>query len=78
MPFAGPDAEIVNAVRQADWIDASMGIVQHGVSRREVAEIEAAIPVLGFPMVPMRLAKDLRHGNRLAGLWRVLSRVYKL
>lgn len=78
MPFAGPDAEIVNAVRQADWIDASMGIVRHGVSRREVAEIEAAIPVLGFPMVLMRLAKDLRHGNRLAGLWRVLSRVYKL
>jgi hypothetical protein len=78
LSFAGPDAEIVNAARKADWIDASMGMVRHGVSRREVTAIEAAIPVLGFPQILMRLAKELRHGNRLAGLWRVLSRVYKI
>ena len=76
--FAGPDADIVNAARIADWVDASMGMVRHGVSRREVTAIEAAIPVLGFPETLMRLAKELRHGNRLAGLWRVLSRVYKI
>lgn len=78
LSFAGSDADIVNAARKADWIDASMGMVRHGVSRREVAAIEAAIPVLDFPKTLMRLAKELRHGNRLAGLWRVLSRVYKV
>ncbi|MFM8749318.1 hypothetical protein [Rhabdaerophilum sp.] len=76
--FAGPDAKIVNAARKADWIDASLGIVRHGVARKQVAAIEEAIPVLGFPEVLMRLAKDLRHGNWVAGLWRVLSRVYKI
>ncbi|GAO56783.1 phosphohydrolase [Novosphingobium sp. ERN07] len=78
LSFAGPDAEIVNAARKADWIDASMGMVRHGVPRKQVAAIEEAIPVLGFPEVLMRLAKDLRHGNRVAGLWRVLSRVYRI
>lgn len=78
LSFAGPDAEIVNAARKADWIDASMGMVRHGVPRKQVAAVEKAIPVLGFPEVLMRLAKDLRHGKRFAGLWRVLTRVYKV
>lgn len=76
--FAGPDADIVNAARKGDWIDASMGMVRHGVSRKDVAAMEQTIPVLSFPGVLMRLAKDLRHGNRLAGLWRVVTRVYKI
>jgi hypothetical protein len=77
-PFRGDDAHIVNAARQADWIDASLGWVRSGVSKREIALVEKAIPVLGFPDVLMRLAKELGHGNRFAGLWRVLTHVYKL
>lgn len=30
-PFEGPHANIVNAVRKADWIDASLGLVTKGV-----------------------------------------------
>ncbi len=78
LPFSGPDAAVVNAARKADWIDASMGVVRHGVPRRDVKARESAIPVLGFPNVLMRLAKDLRNGNQMAGVWRVLSHVYKL
>lgn len=78
LSFAGPDGEIVNAARKADWIDASMGMVRHGVARKDVAAMEKAIPLLGFPEVLMRLTKDLRHGNRFAGLWRVLTGVYKI
>lgn len=48
------------------------------VTRKQADAIEEAIPVLGFPEVLMRLSKDLRHGNRFAGLWRVLTRVYKV
>jgi hypothetical protein len=77
-PFTGPDADIVNAARKADWIDASLGWVRSGVSKSEIAAIEKVIPVLGFPGVLMRLAKELRDGNRFAGLWRVLTHVYKL
>ncbi|PTS90678.1 MULTISPECIES: phosphohydrolase [unclassified Caulobacter] len=78
LPFNGSDAAVVNAARKGDWIDASMGVVRHGVSRQDVAALEAAIPVLGFPDVLLRLAKDLHQGSRLLGLCRVISRVYKL
>ncbi len=75
--FSGPDAAIVNAARKADWIDASQGIVRHGVSRDQIARVNGAIPALGFPHILMRLAADLNGGHRLGGLWRVVTRVYK-
>jgi hypothetical protein len=78
LPFRGDDALIVNAARKADWIDVTKGWISSGISRKEVAAVRAAIPSLGFHEVLMRLAKDLRHGNRLSGLWRILSHVYKI
>jgi len=75
--FSGPDAAIVNAARKADWIDASLGIVRHGVSKEQIARVTSAIPVLGFPDILMRLASDLNGGHKLGGLWRVLTQVYK-
>lgn len=77
-PYRGPNADIVNAVRKADWIDASMGMLRKGLSRDQVAAVNAAIPVQGFPQVLMRLARDLAGGNRLRGLLRVFTRVYRL
>lgn len=76
--FRGPNAATVNAVRKADWIDASGGAVRHGISRAQIAAVTAAIPVLGFPDVLMRLAGDLNHGRKISGLLRVLRHVYKL
>jgi hypothetical protein len=76
--FSGPNAAIVNAARKADWIDASLGTVRHGVSRDQIARVNTAIPVLGFPAILMRLAADLNGGHKLGGLWRVLTRVYKV
>jgi hypothetical protein len=78
LPYRGTDADIINAARKADWIDASQGLIRHGLPRASIRAVEAAIPVLGFHSVLMRLAKELGQGSRLAGLWRVLSHVYKL
>ncbi|PIB93390.1 hypothetical protein [Caulobacter sp. FWC2] len=38
-PFRGADAEVVNAVRKADWVDASGGRVTKGLSRRDILTV---------------------------------------
>jgi hypothetical protein len=77
-PYRGPEAAAVNALRKADWIDASQGMVTKGIARADIARVNAALPALGFPEMLMRLASDLNHGNRTGGLLRVLHRVYKV
>lgn len=77
-PFGGPDAVAVNALRKADWIDASGGLLRKGIARADIARVNAALPPLGFPRILMRLAGDLNHGNRTGGLLRVLQKVYRL
>lgn len=76
-PFRGPDAAAVNALRKADWVDASQGLLRKGLTRAEIARVTAALPVHGFPDTLMRLAGDLNHGRRIGGLLRVLHRVYR-
>lgn len=77
-PFAGPDAHIVNSARKADWIDATQGKLRKGVAAADIAAVEAAIPVLGFPDVLMRLAADLNGDKKVGGLMRVVRHVYKV
>lgn len=75
--YRGARDTVVNAVRKADWIDASGGKVRKGLSEAQIAEVTRAIPIEGFPAVLMRLAAELNHGNKVGGLWRVITRVYK-
>lgn len=76
-PFKGPEAEIVNAVRRADWIDATQGKFRMGVRKADIDAVEAAIPNEGFHDTLQRLAADLNNGNKMGGLMKVLRRVYK-
>ena len=76
-PYRGPYADVVNAVRKADWVDATGGWVKSGLSKRQIASVTAAIPVAGFPDMLMPLVKDLAGGNRFSELLRVLTHVYK-
>lgn len=76
-PYRGPHADLVNALRKADWIDASGGMVRQGLSKAQIAAVTQAIPIEGFPQTLMRLAGDLAGGNRVRGLLRVLTRVYR-
>lgn len=77
-PFEGPNANVLNAVTKADWIDATEGRIRKGLSARQIVHVEAAIPTHAFSQALMRLAADLNHGNKLGGLWRVLTHVYKI
>ena len=74
--FKGKDADVVNAVRKGDWVDASQGLVRHGLSKAQVSRVQSAIDDHGFPDVLQRLAKDLG-GSAIFGNLRVLRRVFK-
>lgn len=75
-PFEGPNADVVNAVRRADWIDASKGTIKMGMATADVKAAVAAIPYAGFHDTLQRLAPELG-GTTLSGLYRLISRVYR-
>ncbi|MGB5812601.1 MAG: hypothetical protein WBG86_18845 [Polyangiales bacterium] len=58
-PFSGPHAELVNAVRKADWIDASAGTIRKGMPRPFIGRVTQAIPAAGFYDALKRLGPEL-------------------
>jgi hypothetical protein len=76
-PFRGPNADVVNAVRKADWIDASGGRMSKGLSRRQIVTVMTALPPLGFHETLVRLPGELNHGRTLGGLAQMLAHVFK-
>lgn len=53
--YRGRDADAVNALRKADWVDATGGLVRHGLKYRQIAAVTAAIPEHGFQQTLQRL-----------------------
>lgn len=47
-PFTGPNEKIVNAIRMADWIDATLGVVNHGMSSQHIRSVNEALSNSGF------------------------------
>ncbi len=76
-PYTGPNARVVDAVRRADWIDATQGAVRKGLTKADIARVEGAIPNEGFHDTLQRLARDYG-GSALAGNLKVVRRVFKL
>jgi hypothetical protein len=74
--YQGPHAEIIEACRKADWIDASLGWVRKGMPRQAIREVEAAFPNLGFHATLLRLTKDLG-GSTLVGSVKVVRGIVK-
>lgn len=75
-PFDGPNAEVVNACRKADWIDVSYGIIRHGISSRNIRKVRQAFPYLGF--YNMLVASTKRNtGSYMLGTARVLRGILK-
>lgn len=75
-PYRGPNQRIVEAVRKADWIDATEGRIRKGLSKAQVSAVQDAIPNYDFGEVLQRLAGDLG-GSKLSGNLRVLRHVFK-
>ena len=77
-PYKGKYADVVNAFRKADWVDASQGHVRKGLSKEQVRQTVEAIPVMGFYDTLTRLSADLNHGKTLSGVLKVVRNVYKI
>jgi hypothetical protein len=75
-PFRGPNQEVVEACRKADWIDASKGLLRKGLPKDAVKAVEAAFPNLGFHDTLLRLSKDLG-GSMLVGGFKVTLGIVK-
>ncbi len=76
LPYRGPHQRVVDAVRRADWIDATDGKIRKGLSKAQVAKVQNAIPNYDFGAVLQRLAGDLG-GNKVRGNLRVHRHVFK-
>ncbi|CAK4245047.1 unnamed protein product [Aphanomyces euteiches] len=59
-PFHGKNERIVNAVRKADWIDATMGYVHFSMPRRHMKTVNDAISEAGFHMTLAEYAQGKR------------------
>lgn len=75
--YRGPKECIVNAVRKADWCDATAGMIRKGVSRVLVRSTVAALPYAGFHKMLMRVGPELTGGSMLRAM-RKMTRVYKV
>jgi hypothetical protein len=75
-PFVGENAEIVNAVRKADWIDATFGAVNHGMPRHHINAVNAALAEAGFHNMLAGIGPRY-YGNDVLRIVTELSSIFK-
>lgn len=75
-PFEGKHANVVNAVRKADWIDATRGLVPQGMPRVHIKDCVASLPYNGFHDVLMGFGFKL-YGNDIVRIVKELSSILK-
>jgi hypothetical protein len=75
-PFEGPNADIVNAVREADWIDATQGLVHQGMPRKHIEAAYKALPVAGFYDTLANFGPKL-YGKDIVRIVREMSSILK-
>lgn len=77
-PFtAGPHANIVEAVRKADWIDASFGVLSKGIPRAHIRAVMNAIPEAGFHQTLADFGPRL-HGMNVYKIVTGLAKIFRL
>lgn len=65
--YRGPHERLVEAMRRADWIDVSLGMLRFGLDRMRLAEVREALPLETFyprTMVPFVLRHAALHPRR--------------
>ena len=62
-PFEGKHEDIVNAVRKADWIDATLGVVSYGMPFNHINKVKSQLPNNGFHATLAGFGPRLRGWN---------------
>jgi len=75
-PFVGENEAIVEAVRKADWIDASMGFFTKGMPRKHIKAVKEALPAAGFYKTLRDVGPRL-HGANVPRIISDLSTIFK-
>ena len=74
--YKGVNADVVEACRKADWIDATQGWCRKGISRSSITEVERTFPNCGFHKTLLRLSKEYG-GSTLVGGFKVMRGIVK-
>lgn len=72
----GKNAKVVEAVRKADWIDATNGFFNKGMAWSHIAEVKAAIPAAGFYQTLADFGPRL-HGSDVYKILSQIIQIYK-
>jgi hypothetical protein len=75
-PFEGAHADVVNAVRKADWIDATMGAVNQRMPMKHVFTVQEQIPNAGFHNTLLTIGPRY-HGMDIYTIVKELSTILK-
>jgi len=75
--YKGQGADLVNAIRKADWVEVSQGKLRKGLSKAQIKAVHDAIPDHGFPDTLQRLTGELG-GSAIGGTTRLLRHVFKI
>lgn len=75
-PFVGEHAALVNAVRRADWIDATKGLVNYGMPYNHIGKTDADLPNKGFHYTLLTIGHRY-YGLDVARIFRELSSILK-
>ena len=75
-PYKGPNQEIVEACRKADWVDFTIGLSRKGIPGKAISEVRKTFPNNGFHKTLLRLTKDLG-GSTMAGSIEVTKGIFK-
>ena len=74
--YKGIHADVIEACRKADWIDATQGWCRKGMPRSAIARVESTFPNCGFHNTLLRLAKEYG-GSTLVGGFKVMWGIVK-
>lgn len=74
--YNGIHADVIEACRKADWIDATQGWCRKGMPRSAIAKVESTFPNCGFHKTLLRLAKEYG-GSTLVGGFKVMRGIVK-
>ena len=69
-PYTGRHEDVIEAVRKADWLDATLGIVNYGMPASHISKVYKAIPDSGF--------HQTFHGWNYIRIVREISQIFRL